>query len=67
MDWRNTLQWFPAWLLLGGVACAQDSDNDGIPDAWETANRMNPDASYDAAVDFDRDDVLVNVASVGSA
>jgi hypothetical protein len=55
MDWKRTLKWSFAWLLLSGRILAQDTDNDGIPDAWETANHMNKDSPEDAAVDFDRD------------
>ena len=33
--------------LSGGVK-PQDSDNDGIPDAWETANGLNPNDPSDA-------------------
>ncbi len=33
--------------LSGGVK-PQDSDNDGIPDAWETANGLNPNDASDA-------------------
>ena len=34
-----------------------DTDGDGIPDAWETANGMNPNDSNDAALDSDGDSV----------
>lgn len=32
-----------------------DSDGDGIPDQWETANGLNPYDPADAALDFDED------------
>jgi hypothetical protein len=32
-----------------------DSDNDGIPDDWETANGLNPLVAGDATEDSDRD------------
>ena len=32
-----------------------DTDSDGIPDAWETANGLNPNDSLDAALDADGD------------
>jgi hypothetical protein len=32
-----------------------DFDNDGMPDAWETANLLDPDNSADAALDADSD------------
>ncbi len=35
-------------VLSGGVK-PLDSDNDGIPDAWETANGLNPNDPSDAA------------------
>ena len=34
-------------VLSGGVK-PQDSDNDGMPDAWETANGLNPNDPSDA-------------------
>ena len=34
-----------------------DTDGDGIPDAWELANGMNPNDSNDAALDSDGDSV----------
>lgn len=34
---------------------ADDLDSDGMPNAWETANGLNPDDASDAASDFDRD------------
>ncbi|MBL9171931.1 MAG: lamin tail domain-containing protein [Verrucomicrobiales bacterium] len=32
-----------------------DTDGDGIPDAWELANRLDPDNASDAALDADGD------------
>lgn len=32
-----------------------DTDNDGIPDYWETANGFNPNNAADAALDWDGD------------
>jgi hypothetical protein len=32
-----------------------DSDNDGLPDAWEVENHHNPNDSDDADADFDKD------------
>src|SRR6185295_13894663 len=37
------------------VQAAADSDGDGIPDAWETANGLNPNDPNDAALDSDGD------------
>lgn len=34
---------------------AQDTDGDGMPDAWETTWHLNPNDPADAAVDFDLD------------
>ena len=36
-------------------ACAGDSDCDGLPDDWETANGLNPNWAGDALVDLDGD------------
>ena len=33
----------------------KDSDNDGMPDAWEMKQGLNPDNSADASLDRDRD------------
>jgi hypothetical protein len=38
---------------VGGTAA--DSDGDGIPDAWETANGLDPNSPTDAALDPDED------------
>ena len=34
-----------------------DSDGDGLPDAWETANGLNPENSDDASLDLDGDNI----------
>jgi hypothetical protein len=33
----------------------KDSDNDGIPDAWETKNGLNPKNASDATADKNKD------------
>jgi hypothetical protein len=38
-----------------GDACDDDDDNDGIPDAYERANGLNPLQASDAALDSDGD------------
>jgi len=42
------------WPMLGGVSADPDSDLDGMPDAWETQNGLNPDID-DSASDSDQD------------
>jgi uncharacterized protein (DUF1800 family) len=39
------------------VAGALDLDEDGLPDAWELANGLNPNAAADAALDPDGDGI----------
>ncbi|MBQ63113.1 MAG: hypothetical protein CMQ19_13720, partial [Gammaproteobacteria bacterium] len=34
-----------------------DSDNDGLPDAWETSNGLDPDNGNDATSDLDNDEL----------
>jgi len=38
--------WSP-WPVLNSKACPVDTDKDGIPDAWETANGLNPNNALD--------------------
>ncbi|TXK37681.1 T9SS type A sorting domain-containing protein [Pontibacter qinzhouensis] len=35
------------WPVLQSLPAPQDTDNDGMPDAWETANGLNPDDASD--------------------
>ena len=37
-----------AWPVLKTLPAPQDSDNDGMPDAWETKNGLNPASAADA-------------------
>lgn len=37
------------------IVGAQDADNDGLPDAWETLYGLNPNSNADAATDLDSD------------
>jgi hypothetical protein len=61
-----TLQRLDAWSygndVINWASFAQtsgrlnfDTDGDGIPDAWETANGMNPNDANDATLDSDGD------------
>lgn len=43
------------WPEYRSAAAPQDSDNDGIPDAWETAHGLNPHDPADAGLDRDGD------------
>jgi hypothetical protein len=36
-----------AWPVLNSLPAPSDSDGDGMPDAWETANGLNPNNSAD--------------------
>ncbi|MCH5309222.1 MAG: hypothetical protein J1E58_05105 [Prevotella sp.] len=37
-----------AWPVLNATAAPVDTDGDGMPDAWETANGLNPNDAADA-------------------
>lgn len=43
------------WPELKSAAAPADADGDGMPDAWEKANRLNPADPADGALDADRD------------
>ncbi|MBD3322785.1 MAG: hypothetical protein GF350_16925, partial [Chitinivibrionales bacterium] len=43
------------WPLLRSAAPPRDTDNDGMPDDWETANGLDPKNADDAGGDTDRD------------
>jgi hypothetical protein len=45
---------FPAPVAADAEPVA-DADADGMPDAWETANKLDPNAPADAAADTDND------------
>jgi len=38
---------------LAGGTVPQDTDRDGMPDAWETRYGLNPNSAADATGDFD--------------
>ncbi len=44
----------------GWIVGAQDTDNDGMPDVWETIHELNPNDPSDANQDLD-DDGLINL------
>lgn len=46
---------FGGWPTLTSDAAPVDSDNDGMPDSWETAFGFNPNSSSDANLDADGD------------
>ncbi|HEU0011851.1 MAG TPA: lamin tail domain-containing protein [Verrucomicrobiae bacterium] len=41
--------------LVANMVVLADTDNDGVPDAWETANGFSPTNATDAALDADGD------------
>ena len=43
------------WPKLQSAPVPKDSDQDGLPDAWETKHGLNPHAASDAAKDKDGD------------
>ena len=43
--------------IYGVATIASDTDGDGLPDAWETANGLNPANSDDASQDLDGDNL----------
>jgi hypothetical protein len=43
------------WPELKSKPAPADSDNDGIPDDWETAHGLNPQEAADAVADADKD------------
>jgi hypothetical protein len=52
--WQNWTE-YTLGVHLVNDALAQDTDADGMPDAWETAHGLNPNDPRDAALDPDRD------------
>ena len=43
--------------IYGAAVVANDSDGDGLPDAWESANGLDPANGDDAAQDLDGDNI----------
>ncbi|MBL3656113.1 pectate lyase family protein [Fulvivirga sediminis] len=46
----DTPQQVGGWPVLLAEEAPIDSDNDGIPDAWEMVHKLNPEDSSDAAI-----------------
>jgi hypothetical protein len=43
------------WFEAASTAAPKDTDGDGMPDAWETAHKLNPKDASDASKDRDGD------------
>lgn len=68
---NGTATWADAYDVAGGMSVLKelgvdvyftstavgtlDTDHDGMPDAWETANSFNPNSAADATLDADND------------
>jgi hypothetical protein len=51
----NSQEEVGGWPELKSTAPAKDSDQDGMPDGWETERRLDPDDGSDGNQDRDRD------------
>jgi hypothetical protein len=58
---NDPANWSAATPTPGPQAISLDSDGDGLPDSWETANGLDPRNPADAALDTDGDG-LTNLA-----
>lgn len=52
---NDPANWFAANVTPGTTSANPDSDGDGMPNDWETANGLNPNDPTDAADDDDGD------------
>ncbi|MDD5459658.1 MAG: hypothetical protein PHF37_09740 [Phycisphaerae bacterium] len=43
------------WPTLHSTSAPTDSDGDGMPNTWESANGLNPNSSADRNYDNDKD------------
>jgi hypothetical protein len=43
------------WFTASSTAAPRDSDDDGLPDAWETARKLSPKDPSDGSKDRDGD------------
>ncbi|MBB5353661.1 hypothetical protein HNR46_003922, partial [Haloferula luteola] len=56
-EWGGVGGWTPFPSDFLPSPSSNDTDGDGIPNAWELAHDLNPDVARDAWSDFDRDGV----------